>query len=153
MQKNEDDPIPPLLEQIGLLLKFVQGNANTSLDSPLDPTIKKRLEIVEDLVEQFREVTLRSLEEQGISAQEVVNKIVDHPDQLKVRDKELLRKSTMLSLDTLVLRRALMSARTIGIKSQEFSKELSEKKTTKKSIKQRQKKFKNMGGNSKWMPL
>lgn len=153
MQKKEDDPIPPLLEQIGMLLKFVQGNASTSLDSPLDPTIKQRLELVEDLIEQFREVTLRSLEEQGLNTKDIANKIVDHPDQLKASDKELLRKSTMLSLDTLVLRRALMSARTIGVKSQHFSKEFSEKKTSKKSIKQRQKKFKNMGGNSKWMPL
>lgn len=153
MQKDEDDPIPPLLEQIGSLLKFVQQNAENSLDSPIDPTIKERLEIVEDLVAKFREVTLEGLQAQGINPADVINRVVKHPDQLNKNDKELLRKASMLSLDAVVMRRALASAQSIGSKSKEFSKELSEKKVTKKHIKQRQKKFKNMGGNSKWMPL
>lgn len=151
--RKEDDPVPPLLEQISFLLKFVQNSAKKSLDSPLDPRIKERLEYVEDLVNQLNEVTLETLEREGINLKDAVARLTDRPEQLKLEDKNLLRRSTQLGLDALLLRKALLSAKTIGIRSQDFSKELSEKKVSKKTVKERQKKFKKMGGDSTWMKL
>ncbi|KAF3363366.1 hypothetical protein PHSC3_000054 [Chlamydiales bacterium STE3] len=149
---QEDDPVAPLLEQIASLLKFVQESAKKPINGPLDPSLKKRLEVVEDLVEKFREVTVDTLNSEGIDVATVAKKIAETPDQIAPIDRRLLQKSTELSLDTILLRKALQSAKTIGNSSQSIH-EQTEEKASKKTVKARQKKFKKMGGNSKWMPL
>ncbi|MGK5594154.1 MAG: hypothetical protein ACSNEK_02195 [Parachlamydiaceae bacterium] len=150
MQQN--DPIDPILDQLGSLLNLIQNNAKKSLDSPLDPTVKARLELATDMVRQFKDITIQALKDEGIKAKDLANTVADS-DKMDPHDRRLMRKSTELGYNTILLRSALNSARNIGLTGKDFSKELASRKLSKKTIKGRKKKFKRMGGDSNWMPL
>lgn len=148
---TNDDPVGPLLEQLASLLKFAQDNAGKELK--VDEDIVKRLEMIQGMVDQFAESTLNILEQENIKPEDVARTIAEKSDQLKKEDQKLLKKSMQLGFDALLMKNALMTAKAMGEYSKAFTQELSEKKVSKKKIKERRKKFKRMGGDSKWVPL
>lgn len=145
------DPVGPLLEQIAALLKFAQDNAGKEMK--VDPTIQRRLEVAQAMVEKFTESTLKTLEQERISPLDATKKMIEHPEMLNSAEQKLLKKSMQLGFDALMMKNALQTAKMMGQYSKEFSRELSEKKVSKKKIKDRRNKFKRMGGDSRWVPL
>lgn len=145
------DPVGPLLEQIAVLLKFAQDNAGKELK--VDSEIVKRLEIVQAMVDQFAESTLSTLEQDNIKPEDVTKTIAENSSQLRTEDQKLLKKSMQLGFDTMLMKKALLTAKAMGEYSKAFTQELSEKKVTRKKIKERRNKFKRMGGDSNWVPL
>lgn len=148
---SSSDPLNILLNQIADLLKLAQDNASTPFNLS-DPTLMKRLELIREMVDKFQQTTMATLEAKGLDPTQIVRMCAQNINHLKVEDQRLMKKSLLLGFDTLLMKSALESAQRMGKYSQEYIKELS-KKTPRKKIKERQKKFKRISGDSKWVKL
>lgn len=146
------DSMEPLLEQIANLLKLAQDNAGKKVSENLDPNIIKRLEALREIVDSFQNVTIEGLIQQGIDPAEAVKNYMKNPGKYNPQEKKVMRKAVQLGLDTLMMKGALECAQNMGRYSKDITK-LAGKKTSKKSVKARQKKFKRVGGDSNWVPL
>lgn len=143
----------PLLEQIAALLKLAQDHAGTEITKEPDPIIQTRLETLREMVENFKQITLSGLADAGVNPSEASKKMLENPHQLKNQDQKIIKRTLQLGFDALIMKSALQSASAMGKLSKDFRKELSNKKASKKTVKNRKKKFKRMGGDSKWVPL
>lgn len=150
---STNNPMEPLLEQIADLLKLAQENAGKKINDSVDPEILKRLDSLKGFVDDFQNTTLESLKEQGIDPAVTLKKFMEGQGKLTQQNQKILKKTVQLGFDALLMKSALQSASEIGRLGKDFTKELSEKKTSKKGIKERKKKFKRIGGDSKWVPL
>lgn len=142
------NPIENLLDQIAELLKFAEKNAGKPLNRKNTPEIEQQLHQLEDLVAQFDQLTQEQIKLSGITDEEI-KKTFSDPTTVSQQNKQIMNRSLDLARDATFLKIALKSA------IDQIKKGLAtpDKETKKKDVRKRQKKFKQMGGDSKWMPL
>lgn len=138
------DPLEDFLAQINELLDLV----NESKTSPEPPAkeIEEKLKVLEGVAQLFSQTNEEALKKMGITEEQIQSAVQDL-DMIPEQDKRMLERVDKVKKDVESVQHKLAISETIG-------------KQKKKNIKQagqggtaRKKKFRRMGGDTKWKPL
>lgn len=139
---RDKNPIEPLLNQVGDLLHKIQ-----TYDKPLDtipPEILKELEVLEKSFRRFQDLNQQALDQAQIDIGALKQKTISPNSQIATQDKQVIEKSIIMERDAEQMRRYLIQVLK-NRQSQEPAKD--------KSIKERRKKYKPLGGDKGWIRL
>lgn len=143
-----EDPLAPILGQLGELLKLIEKNAGKPV-GPIDPAIEKQLTQAEELVNRFAEIVDDEIKREGKSESGAYHQLEKQPLMYTETEKKILKRCRDLGVNAVVLRVGLLRA--VRDSTQPKKREMG--KNTKKSIQKRRNKFKGMNGGQMWKKL
>lgn len=143
-----EDPINPLLDQLGEILKIIEKNANKPLSGPVDPEIEKQLAALETAVNEFENRAKEGILQEGKTLEGLYEKFERKPESYSEAEKRILRRCRDLGVHACLLKVGLARA----IKKSQEGNQRDMSPNTKKTIQKRRNKFKG-AGDSKWKRL
>jgi|GEM_PF-6184523 len=141
---KKDDPLDPLFNQIADLLKIMHEKAAEPFKSGNVELLNRQLHDLENKVAAFKQVTEATLKQQGFDEASIQKQMRIPRSERPKEEVQQLARSEKMRMDSEMLRAGIKLAKAdkkAGTKGAEIS------------GKERQKKFKKVGGKKGWKPL